>query len=55
MSKIKGISHITFICKDLERITRMLKNIFEAVEIKEKGMKNWDRSLLTAMELEITK
>lgn len=31
--KIIGISHITFICKDLEKSANMLKHIFNAEEI----------------------
>jgi fosfomycin resistance protein FosX len=39
--RIKGISHITFICKDLEKTTRMLKEMFDAEEIYSSGEKTF--------------
>lgn len=30
---IKGISHITFICKDLEKTAKMFRSVFDAEEI----------------------
>ena len=33
MSKIKRISHITWICKNIEKTANMLKEIFDAEEI----------------------
>lgn len=32
-SKIKGISHITFVCKDLEKTSNFLKELFDAKEV----------------------
>lgn len=39
--KITGISHITLICKDLEKTTQMLKEIFNAKEIYASGEKTF--------------
>jgi fosfomycin resistance protein FosX len=44
MTKIKGISHITFICKDLEKTTEMFKTIFGAEEIYASGEKTFSLS-----------
>lgn len=33
MCKIQGLSHITFICADLEKTAQMLKSIFDAEEV----------------------
>ncbi len=38
---IIGISHITLICKDLEKTTQMLKEIFDAKEIYASGDKTF--------------
>jgi len=35
--KVKGISHITFICKDLDKSSNMLTEIFGAIEIYDSG------------------
>lgn len=43
-SKIKGISHITFICGNLEKTTEMLKYIFDAEEIYSSGEKTFSLS-----------
>jgi len=37
--KIKAISHITFICQDLEKTARMFEFIFEAKEVYSSGDK----------------
>jgi len=37
MAQIKGLSHITLICKDLEKMTHMLKHVFNAQEIYNSG------------------
>jgi catechol 2,3-dioxygenase-like lactoylglutathione lyase family enzyme len=42
--KIKGISHITFICKDLEKTVQMFKGIFGAEEIYCSGDKTFSIS-----------
>jgi len=39
--KIIGISHITLICKDLEKTTQILKEIFDAKEIYASGEKTF--------------
>jgi catechol 2,3-dioxygenase-like lactoylglutathione lyase family enzyme len=41
---IEGLSHITFIVKDLERTTSFLTNIFEAKEIYQSGNKIFSKS-----------
>lgn len=41
---IKGISHITFICKNLEKMSHLLKTIFNAVEIYSSDAKNFSIS-----------
>lgn len=40
-SKIKGISHITFICKDLEKSAQLFQIIFDAEEIYFSGDKTF--------------
>ena len=35
--KIKALSHITLICKDLEKTTHLLKHIFDAEEVYASG------------------
>ena len=42
--KIKGISHITFICKDLEKTVQMFKGVFGAEEIYCSGDKTFSIS-----------
>lgn len=42
--KIKGISHITFICKDLEKTVQMFKGVFGAEEIYSSGDKTFSIS-----------
>lgn len=42
--KILGISHITFICKDLEKTAHMLKQIFNAEELYCSGEKTFSLS-----------
>jgi catechol 2,3-dioxygenase-like lactoylglutathione lyase family enzyme len=42
--KIKGISHITFICKDLEKTVHMFKDVFGAEEIYCSGDKTYSIS-----------
>ena len=37
--EIKGISHITFICKDIEKTAHMFKQVFAAEEIYASGDK----------------
>lgn len=37
MQKIKGIDHLTFICRDIEKTAHMLKEIFNAREIYPKA------------------
>jgi fosfomycin resistance protein FosX len=44
--KIKGISHITFICQDLEKTALMFKTLFNAEEIYSSG----DKTFSTAKE-----
>lgn len=41
---IEGLSHITFIVKDLERTSNFLTNIFEAKEIYQSGGKIFSKS-----------
>ncbi|OAI46506.1 fosmidomycin resistance protein [Gammaproteobacteria bacterium SCGC AG-212-F23] len=41
---IKGISHITFICRDLSKTTKMLKEIFSAEEVYSSGDKKFSIS-----------
>ena len=43
-SFIKGISHITFICKDLDKTTKFLKELFGAQEIYSSGDKTFSLS-----------
>lgn len=42
--KIKNISHITFICRDLEKTSLMLKEVFGAEEIYSSGEKTFSVS-----------
>ncbi|CAN5282824.1 fosfomycin resistance hydrolase FosX [soil metagenome] len=44
LPKIKGISHITFICSDLEKTAHMLRVIFNAEEIYNGGDKTFSLS-----------
>lgn len=37
--KIKGLSHITFVCADLEKTAQMFKHIFDAEEVYASGDK----------------
>jgi catechol 2,3-dioxygenase-like lactoylglutathione lyase family enzyme len=41
MGKIKGISHITLICKDLEKSARLFCSLFGAVEVYSSERKNF--------------
>ena len=41
---IEGLSHITFVVKDLERTSNFLTNIFEAKEIYQSGNKIFSKS-----------
>ncbi len=43
-NKIKKLSHITFICKDLEKTSLFLKEIFSAEEIYSSGDKTFSIS-----------
>lgn len=43
-TKIKGVSHITFICKDLLKTTKMLEELFAAEEIYSSGDKTFSIS-----------
>jgi len=40
-NKIKGISHITFVCKDLEKTSHFLKELFDAQEVYSSGDKTF--------------
>jgi len=40
-NKIKGISHITFVCKDLDKTSHFLKELFGAKEIYSSGDKTF--------------
>lgn len=42
--KLQGLSHITFICKDLDKTTHLLKTIFNAQEIYSSDNKNFSLS-----------
>jgi len=42
--KVKGISHITLICKNLDKTTKFLQELFAAKEIYTSGTKNFSRS-----------
>lgn len=44
MSKIKNLNHITLICKDLEKSTKLFIELFEAVEIYSSERKNFSVS-----------
>lgn len=44
MGKIKGISHITLICKDLEKTARLFRELFEAEEVYSSDKKNFSIS-----------
>lgn len=37
--QIKGLSHITFVCKDLEKTAHMFKHVFGAEEVYSSGNK----------------
>jgi len=43
-SVIKGLSHITFICKDLEKSAQLFKTVFEAEEIYDSGDQTFSNS-----------
>lgn len=43
-NKIKGISHITFVCKDLEKTSHFLKELFGAEEVYSSGDKTFSVS-----------
>lgn len=42
--KVKGVSHITLICKNLDKTTRFLQELFAAKEIYASGAKSFSRS-----------
>jgi fosfomycin resistance protein FosX len=42
--QIKGLSHITFVCKDLEKTALMFKHIFGAEEVYSSGDKTFSIS-----------
>ncbi len=42
--QIKGLSHITFVCKDLEKTAQMLKGVFGAEEVYCSGDKTFSIS-----------
>ena len=42
--QIKGLSHITFICKDIERTAKMFKGVFGAEEVYCSGNKTFSIS-----------
>lgn len=42
--QIKGLSHITFICKDLEKTAQMFKSVFGAEEVYSSGDKTFSIS-----------
>lgn len=42
--QVKGISHITFVCKDLEKTAQMLKGIFGAEEVYCSGDRSFSLS-----------
>ena len=42
--KIHGLSHITFICKDLTKMANLLKTVFNAEEIYSSDNKNFSLS-----------
>jgi len=42
--KITGLSHITLICKDLEKTSHLLKMVFGALEIYSSGEKTFSTS-----------
>src|ERR1043165_1885778 len=44
MGKIKGISHITLICKDLEKSARLFCELFRAEEVYSSDMKSFSIS-----------
>ena len=41
---IKGLSHITFICKDLEKTSHLFKEVFGATEMYSSDAKNFSLS-----------
>jgi catechol 2,3-dioxygenase-like lactoylglutathione lyase family enzyme len=44
MPKIQGLSHMTFVCKDLEKTALLFKTLFDAQEIYSSDMKNFSLS-----------
>ena len=44
MSKIQGLSHITFICRDLEKTAHLFQEIFGAEEVYSSDAKNFSIS-----------
>lgn len=42
--QIKGLSHITFVCKDIERTAKMFKGVFGAEEVYCSGNKTFSIS-----------
>lgn len=43
-SKIRGLSHITFVCKNIEKTSHMFQHIFDADEIYSSGDKTFSIS-----------
>lgn len=41
---VEGLSHITFICRDLERMSVILKHVMEAQEIYDSGENTFSKS-----------
>ena len=41
---VKGISHITFVCKDLEKTSTFLRHIFDAKEVYASGDRSFSLS-----------
>ena len=41
---VKGISHITLICKDIEKSAKLFIDLFEAVEVYSSDLKNFSIS-----------
>ena len=44
MSKIKGISHLTLICRDLEKSAKLFSDLFGAIEVYSSEEKNFSLS-----------
>ena len=42
--QVKGLSHITFVCKDLEKTAQIFKSIFDAKEVYYSGDKTFSIS-----------